>query len=127
VPEIDVRWAQPFPRTGCVLSRKLIVCTMWQAGQCPATGSNRPSRGAPALLFGVAPSAPPTFATAVGPALVMTFAGSLVPALPMLMPVRRMIVPAFLWVASLLVVATIARAQLDRQHEASALKRVNLT
>jgi putative ABC transport system permease protein len=34
-----------------------------------------------ALLFGVAPSDPATFATAVGLALLITFAGSVVPAL----------------------------------------------
>jgi ABC-type antimicrobial peptide transport system permease subunit len=39
------------------------------------------ARSMSALLFGVAPSDPPTFVTAVGLALVMTFAGSLVPAL----------------------------------------------
>jgi ABC-type lipoprotein release transport system permease subunit len=34
-----------------------------------------------ALLFGVAPSDPATFAAGVAAALLMTFAGSLVPAL----------------------------------------------
>lgn len=34
-----------------------------------------------ALLFGVAPGDPATFAAAVGVALLMAFAGSLVPAL----------------------------------------------
>jgi ABC-type lipoprotein release transport system permease subunit len=34
-----------------------------------------------ALLFGVAPGDPPTFAAAVGVTLLMTFAGSVVPAL----------------------------------------------
>lgn len=39
------------------------------------------ARGMSALLFGIAPSDPVTFATAVGIAMLMTFAGSVVPAL----------------------------------------------
>ena len=45
----------------------------WRIDPCVTSGS--------ALLFGIAPSDPATFATAVGVALVITFAGSLVPAL----------------------------------------------
>jgi len=41
----------------------------------------RAARGMSALLFGVAPGDPATFAAAVGVALLMAFAGSLVPAL----------------------------------------------
>ena len=44
-------------------------------------GAYAAARGMSALLFGVAPSDPATFATGVGVALLMTFAGSLVPAL----------------------------------------------
>jgi putative ABC transport system permease protein len=43
-------------------------------------GAYAAARGMSALLFGVAPSDPATFATGVGVALLMTFAGSLVPA-----------------------------------------------
>jgi ABC-type antimicrobial peptide transport system permease subunit len=39
------------------------------------------ARGMTALLFGVTPGDPATFAAAVGVTLLMTFAGSLVPAL----------------------------------------------
>jgi ABC-type antimicrobial peptide transport system permease subunit len=44
-------------------------------------GAYAAARGMSALLFGVAPSDPATFATAVGLALLMALAGSLVPAL----------------------------------------------
>ena len=43
-------------------------------------GAYAAARGMSALLFGVAPGDPATFAAAVGLALVMTFAGSLAPA-----------------------------------------------
>jgi putative ABC transport system permease protein len=39
------------------------------------------ARGMSALLFGVAPSDPVTFATAAALALLMTFAGTVVPAM----------------------------------------------
>jgi ABC-type antimicrobial peptide transport system permease subunit len=44
-------------------------------------GAYAAARGMSALLFGVAPSDPATFATAVGVTLLMTVSGSLVPAI----------------------------------------------
>ena len=44
-------------------------------------GAYAAARGMSALLFGVAPSDPETFATGVAVVLLITFAGSLVPAL----------------------------------------------
>ena len=44
-------------------------------------GAYAAARGMSALLFGVAPGDPATFAAAVGLALLMTIAGSLVPTL----------------------------------------------